>query len=293
MSELTTPMVVRTTAELATALTDGPRAVVMTMGALHDGHLELVRRARAEAGSVGQVVVTIFVNPLQFGVGEDLDRYPRDLEGDVAKLAGVGADLVFAPAPEVLYPDGEPVVRVSAGAIGEILEGAIRPGHFDGMLTVVLKLLHLTRPTVAFFGRKDAQQLMAVRQMVRDLNVDVRIVGVPIVREPDGLALSSRNAYLTPEQRIAAVSLSAALRAGQAAAVPGACADDVTVAARRTLEGVAGVVIDYVTLVAETGQPVPPQGPAQGLLLVAARLGKTRLIDNAAIGWPSGQGEDW
>ncbi|MBC7290926.1 MAG: pantoate--beta-alanine ligase, partial [Actinotalea sp.] len=179
------PVLARTRAELDAALhrTDGHRprrAVVMTMGALHEGHLALVRLARARAE---QVVVTVFVNPLQFAPTEDLARYPRDLDRDVALLAREGVDVVFAPGVQEVYPGGDPVVRVSAGALGDRLEGAHRPGHFDGVLTVVLKLLHLVRPDVALFGQKDAQQLMAVRRMIHDLDVPVEVVAGPTVRD--------------------------------------------------------------------------------------------------------------
>ncbi|MFJ5261044.1 pantoate--beta-alanine ligase [Streptomyces sp. NPDC088387] len=209
-----TTTVLRTADELHARARAGRRAVVMTMGALHDGHATLVRTAREIAGPQGEVVVTVFVNPLQFGEGEDLDRYPRTLEADV-KLAGLaGADVVFAPSVDEVYPGGEPQVRISAGPMGERLEGASRPGHFDGVLTVVAKLLHLTRPDVAFFGQKDAQQLAMIRRMVRDLNFGVEIVAVPTVREDDGLALSSRNRYLSPRERRTALALSAALFAG-------------------------------------------------------------------------------
>ncbi|MFD7444278.1 pantoate--beta-alanine ligase [Streptomyces sp. NPDC059909] len=189
----------------------GPVAVVMTMGALHEGHATLIRSAREHVGRKGTVVVTVFVNPLQFGAGEDLDRYPRTLDADVKTAQEAGADLVFAPSVDEVYPGGEPQVRISAGPMGELVEGAFRPGHFDGMLTVVAKLLHLTRPDVAFFGQKDAQQLALIRRMVRDLNFRVEIVGVPTVREPDGLALSSRNRYLSPAERRTALALSRAL----------------------------------------------------------------------------------
>ncbi|MFF3346175.1 pantoate--beta-alanine ligase [Streptomyces sp. NPDC002779] len=205
----------RTAAELAARARTARRAVVMTMGALHEGHATLVRSARELAGADGEVVVTVFVNPLQFGAGEDLDRYPRTLEADL-KIAGeAGADVVFAPSVDEVYPGGEPQVRVSAGPMGERLEGAARPGHFDGMLTVVAKLLHLTRPDIALFGQKDAQQLALIRRMVRDLNFGTEIVGVPTVREDDGLALSSRNRYLSPADRRTALALSRALFAGQ------------------------------------------------------------------------------
>jgi pantoate--beta-alanine ligase len=205
----------RTAAELAARARTARRAVVMTMGALHEGHATLVRSARELAGADGEVVVTVFVNPLQFGAGEDLDRYPRTLEADLKIAEEAGADVVFAPSVDEVYPGGEPQVRVSAGPMGERLEGAARPGHFDGMLTVVAKLLHLTRPDIALFGQKDAQQLALIRRMVRDLNFGIEIVGVPTVREDDGLALSSRNRYLSPADRRTALALSRALFAGQ------------------------------------------------------------------------------
>ncbi|MEV6740148.1 pantoate--beta-alanine ligase [Streptomyces sp. NPDC051104] len=193
----------------------GRTAVVMTMGALHEGHATLVRAARKHVGSRGFVIVTVFVNPLQFGAGEDLDRYPRTLDADLKVAEQSGADVVFAPSVDEVYPGGEPQVRISAGPMGERLEGAFRPGHFDGMLTVVAKLLHLTRADVALYGQKDAQQLALIRRMVRDLNFGVEIVGVPTVREEDGLALSSRNRYLSPQERHTALALSRALFAGR------------------------------------------------------------------------------
>ncbi|MGW1160738.1 pantoate--beta-alanine ligase [Streptomyces sp. NPDC002513] len=193
----------------------GRTAVVMTMGALHEGHATLVRAARKHVGGKGFVIVTVFVNPLQFGEGEDLERYPRTLDSDLKVAEQAGADVVFAPSADEVYPGGEPQVRMSAGPMGERLEGAFRPGHFDGMLTVVAKLLHLTRPDVALFGQKDAQQLALIRRMVRDLNFGVEIVGVPTVRESDGLALSSRNRYLSPAERHTALALSRALFAGR------------------------------------------------------------------------------
>src|SRR3954447_26411559 len=173
-------------------------AVVMTMGALHEGHAELVRTARTLADSV---VVTVFLNPLQFAAGEDLDRYPKTLEADLVICDREGVDLVFAPTPDVVYPDGDPDVLVSAGRLGDRLEGEHRPGHFDGVLTVVAKLLHLTRPDLALFGEKDAQQLELIRRMARDLDFPVDVVPVPTVREDGGLALSSRNTYLTSSDR--------------------------------------------------------------------------------------------
>ncbi|MFE9170786.1 pantoate--beta-alanine ligase [Streptomyces kebangsaanensis] len=193
----------------------GRTAVVMTMGALHEGHAALVRAARAHVGDQGFVIVTVFVNPLQFGAGEDLDRYPRTLDADLKVAEQAGADVVFAPSAEEVYPGGEPQVRITAGPMGERLEGASRPGHFDGMLTVVAKLLHLTRPDVALYGQKDAQQLALIRRMVRDLDFGVEIVAVPTVREDDGLALSSRNRYLSPRERRTALALSQALFAGR------------------------------------------------------------------------------
>ncbi|MCL7380973.1 pantoate--beta-alanine ligase [Streptomyces sp. 35G-GA-8] len=193
----------------------GRIAVVMTMGALHDGHASLVRAARAHAGADGFVVVTVFVNPLQFGAGEDLERYPRTLEADLKTAAEAGADAVFAPSADEVYPGGAPQVTITAGAMGARLEGTSRPGHFDGMLTVVAKLLHLTRADTAFFGQKDAQQLALVRRMARDLNFPAEIVGVPTVRADDGLALSSRNRYLSVPERRTALALSRALFAAR------------------------------------------------------------------------------
>ena len=253
------PRLVRDRVELAAALgtLTGRRAVVMTMGALHEGHLALVRAARERAD---HVVVTIFVNPLQFGPNEDFARYPRDLDADLALLATAGADLVFAPGPDVVYRDGDPMVRVVAGPIETVLEGATRPGHVSGVLTVVLKLAHLVSPDLAFFGQKDAQQLIAVRRMVRDLDVPVEVVAVPTVRDADGLALSSRNAYLTPEQRRQALALSRALRAGLAAASAGAAA--VRTAARAVLDGEPGVALDYLALI----DPVSAQEVARGIV---------------------------
>ncbi|MFI8305193.1 pantoate--beta-alanine ligase [Streptomyces sp. NPDC085927] len=210
-----TTTLLRTAADLHARARTGRRAVVMTMGALHEGHATLIRAARDLAGAEGEVVVTVFVNPLQFGEGEDLDRYPRTLDADLGLAGQAGADVVFAPSVDEVYPGGEPQVRVSAGPMGERLEGAARPGHFDGVLTVVAKLLHLTRPDFALYGQKDAQQLALIRRMVRDLNFGIEIVGVPTVREADGLALSSRNRYLSTAERSTALALSGALFAGR------------------------------------------------------------------------------
>jgi pantoate--beta-alanine ligase len=265
----------------ARAKMTGTVAVVMTMGALHDGHEELIRAARQRAD---EVLVTIFVNPLQFGPNEDFDRYPRTLDADLAICARNGVDAVFAPTVSVMYPAGQPSVRVNPGPAGEVLEGASRPGFFHGVLTVVLKLLQLTRPDLAFFGEKDYQQVTLVRAMVRDLDVPVEIVGVPTVREPDGLALSSRNRYLDPDQRRSALALSASLAAGVAAGRgPGATPETVLAAARAALGGVGGgdIELDYLALTDPELGPAPRHGPAR--LLIAARVGTTRLIDNTAL----------
>jgi len=254
----------------------GRVAVVMTMGALHAGHAAMLGAAR-DAGD--HVICTIFVNPLQFGPTEDLDRYPRTFDADLVVCAEYGVDLVFAPTPEVVYPGGDPLVRVNPGPLGEILEGASRPGFFHGVLTVVLKLLHLTRPDVAFFGEKDYQQLALVRRMVHDFDVPTEIVGVPTTREPDGLALSSRNAYLSPAERETALTLSKALHAGQAAAVDGP--DKAKRAAEDVVAAESGVVLDYLVLTDPDLGTAPQTGEAR--LLVAAKVGTTRLIDNVAL----------
>jgi pantoate--beta-alanine ligase len=256
------------------------RAAVFTMGALHDGHIALIRAARGEVGPSGHVTVTIFVNPLQFGAGEDLERYPRSLRADVEACAQEDVDLVFAPAPEVLYPRGDPQVRVDPGPLGAILEGAARPGHFAGVLTVVAKLIHMTGPQVTFFGEKDYQQLTLIRRMVADLDLPVRVYGVPTVREPDGLARSSRNRYLSDEQRAQAAGIPAALAAGVTAADLGRSADAVVGAAELELMRV-GLTPDYVALTDPELGPTPERGPAR--LLLATRVGQTRLIDNTPI----------
>jgi pantoate--beta-alanine ligase len=274
------PAVARSRAQLA-SLRDalqGEVAVVMTMGALHDGHGELIRAARARGDSV---IVTVFLNPLQFAPGEDLDRYPRTFDADLALCTREQFDVVFAPTPDVIYPDGEPGVRVAAGALGDQLEGEHRPGHFDGVLTVVGKLLHLTRPDVAFFGEKDAQQLELIRRMVRDLDFPVEVVGWPTVRETDGLALSSRNMYLSERDRVAALSLNQALNAGAAAGRGGPRA--VLTAADRILTAESGIAVDYVALVDERTWADADSATTHARLLVAARVGTTRLIDNVSI----------
>ncbi len=256
------------------------RAAVFTMGALHDGHIALIRAARGEVGPRGHVTVTIFVNPLQFGPAEDLERYPRTLKADIEACAAEDVDLVFAPNREVMYPGGDPEVRIDPGPLGSILEGALRPGHFSGVLTVVAKLLALTKPQATFFGEKDYQQLTLIRRMVTDLDLPVRVHGVPTVREADGLARSSRNAYLSDDERRLAAALPAALAAGVTAADLGRAADAVVGAAELELLRV-GLIPDYVALTDPQLGPAPEVGPAR--LLLAARVGATRLIDNSPV----------
>lgn len=283
----TTVRVVPTRTELADALAlrrdAGQRvALVPTMGALHEGHASLIARARREVGG-GPVVVSVFVNPLQFGEGGDLDRYPRTPDADLALAAREGADLLFAPAVEEVYPGGDPQVTVEPGPLGTVLEGAARPGHFRGVLTVVAKLLGLVRPEVAVFGEKDYQQLVLVRRMVADLCLGAEIVGAETLREPDGLALSSRNRFLDPEQRLQAAALHRTLRAAQDAAAYGV--GPVLDAARTELRSALGVDLDYFELTTEDLRPLPgdlaPGTPARAL--IAARVGTTRLIDNLPL----------
>lgn len=250
--------------------------LVPTMGALHDGHLSLVRAAQRVPGSV--VVVSIFVNPLQFGAGEDLDAYPRTLDEDLAMLRAAGVELAFTPTAAAMYPHG-PRTAVHPGPLGAELEGAARPTHFAGMLTVVCKLLSIVHPDRVFFGEKDYQQLVLVRQMVADLNLEVTVVGVPTLREADGLAMSSRNRYLDPARREAATVLSAALAAGEYAAPDGPAA--VLDAAAAVLAASPGVEVDYLQVRGPGLEPAPADGP--GRLLIAARVGATRLLDNAAV----------
>ena len=268
----------RAVADVTRALRHTGRRVMLvpTMGALHDGHLALVRAAKRVPGAV--VVVSIFVNPLQFGPTEDLDAYPRTLDADLELLRDEGVEVAFTPTAAAMYPDGNRTT-VHPGPLGSELEGATRPGHFAGMLTVVLKLLQIVRPDRAFFGEKDYQQLVLIRQMVADLNVDVQIVGVPTVREADGLAMSSRNRYLSPEERELAGALSSALLAGMYAGSGGAA--PVLDTARAVLDEVPAIDVDYLELRGPNLEPAPPFGPAR--LLIAARLGGTRLLDNIAI----------
>ncbi len=257
--------------------TTGRRIVLVpTMGALHDGHLALVRTAKRVPGAV--VVVSIFVNPLQFGAGEDLDAYPRTLDDDLAMLQREGVEIVFTPTAAEMYPHGQRTT-VSPGPLGAELEGGFRPTHFAGMLTVVLKLLQIVRPDRAYFGEKDYQQLVLVRQMSDDLYLGVQIVGVPIVREADGLAMSSRNRYLDEVDREQAGALSAALLAGMYAASHGA--SEALDAARAVLDEVPAIDVDYLEVRNPWLGPAPAEGAAR--LLVAARLGQIRLLDNIAI----------
>jgi pantoate--beta-alanine ligase len=268
----------RDVTDISRALRHNGRRVMLvpTMGALHDGHLALVRAAKRVPGSV--VVVSIFVNPLQFGAGEDLDAYPRTLDDDLALLRNEGVEIVFAPTATAMYPDGLRTT-VHPGPLAAELEGAARPTHFAGVLTVVLKLLQIVHPDRIFFGEKDYQQLALIRQMVADLNVGVDVIGVPTVREADGLAMSSRNRYLDSVQRELAGTLSAALLAGMHAAPAGAQA--ALTAARAVLDAVPAISVDYLELRDPGLGPAPADGP--GRLLVAARLGKTRLLDNIAL----------
>ena len=252
---------------------------VPTMGALHDGHASLLTRARDEVGDSGAVVASIFVNPLQFGVGEDLDRYPRTLEADLTICADHGVDVVFVPDVSVVYPDGDPEVTINPGPKAEILEGAARPGHFAGVLTVVAKLFGLVGPSVAVFGEKDYQQLVLIRQLVTDLCLPVRIVGATTLREPDGLAMSSRNRYLNESSRASATALSRALRAGARAGEQGAVG--VLAAAEAVLAEAGDIDVDYLRLTSTNLGPAPLSGIAR--LLVAAQLGQTRLIDNISV----------
>jgi pantoate--beta-alanine ligase len=266
-------------AYLAPHRRDGAAVVLVpTMGALHAGHSALLLAAREHAGP-GVVVASIFVNPLQFAPGEDLDRYPRTMDADLDLCAAAGVDVVFAPAVDEMYPGGEPLVTVEPGPLGAILEGASRPGHFRGVLTVVAKLFGLVRPTVAVFGQKDYQQLILVRRMSGDLCLGVEVVGAETVREADGLALSSRNRYLDPDQRLLAVTLSRALRAAQDHAAAGV--EAARAAATRVLAGEPEVDVDYLAILGPELAEAPASG--EGRVLVAARVGSTRLIDNVPL----------
>jgi pantoate--beta-alanine ligase len=269
--------VVHTAADLR-AVEGRPRAVVMTMGALHDGHAELVRVARRRVGPDGAVIVTVFVNPTQFGAGEDFDAYPRTLESDIAVASGAGADVVFAPTAVEVYGEsggfGEQSVTIDPGPLADILEGASRPGHFRGVLTVVAKLLGMTAPQSALFGEKDYQQLTLVRRMVDDLSMPVEVIGVPTVREHDGLALSSRNRYLSTDERQAAAVIPRALDAAAARTT----SQDAIASGLEVLATEPSIELDYLVVTDPQLGPAPLEGQAR--ILIAARVGTTRLLDN-------------
>jgi pantoate--beta-alanine ligase len=270
-------IVARNRDDLAKARGTGHVALVPTMGALHEGHRSLIREARVRAN---QVVVSIFVNPLQFGPSEDFSRYPRTFDADLDVCRAEDVDVVFAPLAEDMYlPDRQ--VSVCSGTMGSLVEGASRPGHFDGVLTVVLKLFHLVHPDLAIFGQKDAQQLAMIRRMVADLDLPIEIIGAPTVREPDGLALSSRNRYLSAQDRTAALALSRALRAGAAELTPAR----IRASARAVLdESGPGLDLDYLALVdPSTFTEVNDSYAGTAVLAVAAKVGKTRLIDNVIV----------
>jgi pantoate--beta-alanine ligase len=276
-------MLARTRAGLAAARRSlaAPVVLVPTMGALHEGHRALLRRGQDLSGPNGSLVVSVFVNALQFGAGEDFARYPRTLEEDVAVCGEEGVDVVFAPDRAQMYPV-EQLVTVDPGPMGQVLEGAFRPGFFTGVLTVVLKLFQMVRPDVAVFGDKDAQQLALVRRMAEDFVLGIEIAGVPTVRDPDGLAISSRNRFLSAVERQTALSLSAALRAGRAAAPAGPAG--VLKAAHQVLDAVPALRADYLTLVDPATFEQVGEGAAGGaLLLAAATVGATRLIDNTPL----------
>jgi pantoate--beta-alanine ligase len=259
---------------------DGRRiAVVPTMGFLHEGHLSLLRAARAAADVV---ILTIFVNPTQFGAGEDLSRYPRDEEGDLRSARACGIDLAFCPDAAAMYPPGSQTF-VEVRELSRPMCGEKRPGHFAGVASVVTKLFHLTHPHVAFFGQKDFQQLAVIRRMVRDLDFGIEIVGLPIVREPDGLAMSSRNAYLSPEGRVQALALSRGLAAAEASFRAGERSAAALVAAARAPLEQAGVRIDYVELRDADELTALETLDRRAVLAIAAFVGSTRLIDNRVL----------
>jgi len=285
---MSAPVLASTRAELAALLTPARAAgeqvaFVPTMGALHDGHASLMATARAR--TTGPLVVSIFVNPTQFAPGEDLDRYPRTLPEDLLVCEKEGVDIVFAPAVDEVYPcivsvgSAAEDVTVAPGSLATILEGSVRPTHFQGVLTVLAKLFGLVRPDVAVFGQKDYQQLTLIRRMVSDLCMGVEIVGGETVRESDGLALSSRNRYLDPEQRRAAAALNRALRSAQGEASYGV--DAALAAARAELGATPGVDLDYLVITSTDLGEAPAHG--EGRILIAARVGSTRLIDNLPI----------
>ena len=307
---VTAPAVARTRSELTTALAalrravpeevaqrPSRRALVPTMGALHEGHASLMRVARERVGADGAVVVSVFVNPTQFGAGEDLDRYPRTFDADLELCGREGVDVVLAPTLSEVYPNGfvpageaGTVVTVDPGPLADVLEGASRPGHFRGVLTVVAKLFGLVRPDVAVFGEKDYQQLVLIRQMVAELCMGITVVGAPTDREPDGLARSSRNRYLDPVQRQQAVALSRVLRRAAEHAHEGY--DSALAAGRAELRASEGVDLDYFEIrAADLGELAGDvRAGTEARALIAARVGTTRLIDNLplTLGKPEG-----
>jgi pantoate--beta-alanine ligase len=273
--------VIRTIAELRAELADAPQPVglVPTMGFFHDGHLSLMRAARAANETV---VVSLFVNPTQFGPTEDLEAYPRDEQGDLELAEASGVDIVFAPSVQEVYPHGFDTT-VEVGGLTEPLDGAARPGHFKGVTTIVTKLLNMVGPDAAYFGQKDAQQALVIQKLVRDLDMPVRIEVCPTIRESDGLAMSSRNAYLTDEERIRATALSRALRAAEQTVARGDLdADAVIAAARRELDE-AGIEPEYLELRSATDLTPAERVNGSTLLAVAARVGRARLIDNTML----------
>jgi len=257
------------------------------MGALHSGHAQLIRAARALVGEAGHVTVTIFVNPTQFAAGEDLDRYPRSLDSDVEVCAVEGADLVFAPSVETVYLDREPTISIDPGPLGTLLEGAVRPGHFRGVLTVVCKLVSLTGAGLLVLGEKDFQQLVLVRRMVRDLDLPVEVVAVPTVRADDGLALSSRNVYLSEGERRDAGSVPRALEIGVETARAGGSSRDVLAEVQAYLRDRHELELDYLVVTGPDLGPPPEIGEAR--LLLAARIGKVRLLDNVRLDFGLGE----
>jgi pantoate--beta-alanine ligase len=273
-----------TIADLGRWRTDAttPIGFVPTMGYLHAGHLSLIKRARAESSSV---LVSIFVNPSQFGPGEDFQRYPRDLNRDLDLIRTTGADAVFTPSVEEMYP-ASASTTVEVETLSGILEGTSRPGHFRGVATIVCKLFHLVHPQLAFFGEKDYQQLKVIERMVHDLHMPIRVVGCPTIREPDGLALSSRNVYLSPPERAAATTLSRALLAAERLFDQGSC-DTATLrhGILRLLAEQPLIRVDYVAVVhPHTLQPLTTVSAEGGVICLAVWLGKTRLIDNRRLG---------
>ncbi|MFA7296345.1 MAG: pantoate--beta-alanine ligase [Dehalococcoidia bacterium] len=276
-------LVARTVAELRAARHEapGPLGFVPTMGYLHQGHISLVDAARAECATV---IASIFVNPTQFGPGEDFARYPRNEERDLEMLEAAGVDAVLLPPVEEIYPDGD-MTRVHVDALADVLEGARRPGHFVGVATVVSKLFHIVQPDRAYFGRKDAQQLAVLRRMTRDLLLPIEVVGCPIIREADGLACSSRNVYLSPDQRAQAVALSAGLRAAEAAFADGVRdADALRRIVTERIEAQPLAAIDYVSLSdAETLRELSGVVEVPALLSLAVAFGATHLLDNTTL----------